>query len=390
MKMSFMKVRMLISSLLCLCSLVGWAQNDDMYFVPRKAKQEKKTTQRSKEYISDESQYAEESGIVEYRDVDEYNRRKRNTQYIVHVENDTLYFEETPEEGNDVDDASTSGEWVNDFEGTEADYVYAKRLLRFRSPSMGIPVSSPLYWDLCYGPNAIYWNVYDDGIYAYAFPSYWNSFYYYDYPYYSYSCHYSHWRWRFGYTGPYFGGWYGWHPYGYYPYWGGIHHLHYPIGHFPANKYPSVRPHSSRREGVRFPTRNVQGVVKPSVGTEVNRPANNRPSGNNVRQRGVNRRIQNTTITPSGQSKSTRPSRYNKVGQNRKPSTNSSFAPSTSNRTERYRNQSGGNSSNYGGEYQNSNRSSRSGNYSTGGGMNGGSRSSGGGMRSGGGRGGRR
>lgn len=64
---------------------------------------------------------------------------------------------------------------MNGFEGTQDDYEYAMRIVRFRSPRYAIPVSSPLYWDVVYGAFPSWdWNVYDDGLYAYVFPTYSN------------------------------------------------------------------------------------------------------------------------------------------------------------------------------------------------------------------------
>ena len=47
------------------------------------------------------------------------------------------------------------GEWVTgEFNGTEDDYEYAERIIRFRNPRFAISISSPLYWDVVYGPNS--------------------------------------------------------------------------------------------------------------------------------------------------------------------------------------------------------------------------------------------
>ena len=80
------------------------------------------------------------------------------------MQNDTLYIEEKP--------YGERGEWVNGFEGSQDDYEYAMRIIRFRSPRYAIPVSSPLYWDVVYGGYASWdWNIYEDGLYAYVFPT---------------------------------------------------------------------------------------------------------------------------------------------------------------------------------------------------------------------------
>ena len=62
------------------------------------------------------------------------------------------------------------GEWVNGFEGSQDDYEYAMRIVRFRNPRYAIPVSSPLYWDVVYGLPSWDWNVYDDGFVCIRFP----------------------------------------------------------------------------------------------------------------------------------------------------------------------------------------------------------------------------
>ncbi len=61
------------------------------------------------------------------------------------MENDTLYINEKEDDGLD-------GEWVNgEFEGSQDDYEYATRIIRFRNPRYAISISSPLYWDVVYG-----------------------------------------------------------------------------------------------------------------------------------------------------------------------------------------------------------------------------------------------
>ena len=62
-----------------------------------------------------------------------------------------------------------------EFEGSQDDYEYATRIIRFRNPRYAISISSPLYWDVVYGLNSWDWNVYTDGLYAYAFPTFTNA-----------------------------------------------------------------------------------------------------------------------------------------------------------------------------------------------------------------------
>ena len=198
---------------LCLpIGLMAQSVDDDLYFVPSKDKKEKKETPVRKEpkkqvtniYTSPGTTVVVQDRRGRTRDVDEYNRRydARDNEFV--MDNDTLYIKEksTP----DLD-----GEWVTgEFNGTQDDYEYAERIIRFRNPRFAISISSPLYWDVVYGPNSWDWNIYTDGMYAYAFPTFSNPLW---------------WDWRYG---SYGWGWnYGWgwsRPYyawGYYPgYWG--------------------------------------------------------------------------------------------------------------------------------------------------------------------------
>lgn len=161
------------------------------------------------------------------RDVDEYNRRydSRDNDFV--MENDTLYINEKEDDGLD-------GEWVNgEFEGSQDDYEYATRIIRFRNPRYAISISSPLYWDVVYGLNSWDWNVYTDGLYAYAFPTFtnrlwwdwrYNSYGWGGYPYYGWG--WNSWygpSWSFGWGGWYGGGW-----------WGHHHHHHYHPGYYPG------------------------------------------------------------------------------------------------------------------------------------------------------------
>ncbi|WP_294629352.1 hypothetical protein [uncultured Bacteroides sp.] len=216
--------------LLALClpiGLMAQSVDDDLYFVPSKNKQEKKETPVRKEptkqvtniYTSPGTTVVVKDRKGRTRDVDEYNRRYDALDNEFVMDNDTLYIKEKA--NPDLD-----GEWVTgEFNGTQEDYEYAERIIRFRNPRFAVSISSPLYWDMVYGPNSWNWNVYTDGMYAYVFPTFSNPLW---------------WDWRYG---SYNWGWnYGWgwnRPYyawGYYPgYWGGWHggywghhHHHWP------------------------------------------------------------------------------------------------------------------------------------------------------------------
>ena len=221
-----MKKSVLLSLLIAFLPVFMMAQtNDDLYFIPKK-KTEKKVTSGTPAKVVLEKEQApttvfespvaskvvvkDVSGNV--RDVDEYNRRYTSRDNTFSMENDTLYIEEKP--------YNERGEWVNGFTGSQADYEYAMRIVRFRNPRYAIPLSSPLYWEVLYMLPSWEWNVFDDGLYAYAFPTFSNSLW---------------WDWRFSYSwgwqSPwYFGSWYGpgyW--YGWYP---SHHHHHHHHPHY--------------------------------------------------------------------------------------------------------------------------------------------------------------
>ena len=217
-----MKVKVFASLMLAGLPFVLAAQrNDDLYFVPKKKAETKKETvaapKQNSQGTTVYSTSATSTPVVvkdvagNTRDVDEYNRRYTSRENTFSMQNDTLYIQEKP--------YSERGEWVNGFEGTQDDYEYAMRIVRFRSPRYAIPVSSPLYWDVVYGAFPSWdWNVYDDGLYAYVFPTYSNPLWW-------------DWRWNWSIAGPRFSFGWGWSspwyysswysPYWYGGYWGG-------------------------------------------------------------------------------------------------------------------------------------------------------------------------
>ncbi|MGL4519247.1 MAG: hypothetical protein ACRCUJ_06130 [Phocaeicola sp.] len=198
--------KMIVTSVMVLAlPLVALAQNkeDDLYFIPTKKKTEKVTIQEREVTATQPTTtvYTEAPTTVvvrdasgKQRDIDEYNRRYTSRQNKFSVEEDVLYVEEKP--------LNERGEWVNGFEGSQDDYEYAMRIVRFRNPRYAIPVSSPLYWDIVYGLPSWNWNVYDDGLYAYAFPTFSNRLW---------------WDWRW--SSPSFG--FGWNSFYGGGYWGG-------------------------------------------------------------------------------------------------------------------------------------------------------------------------
>ena len=228
-----MKKIVLFSLMMAFLPLLTMAQkaNDDLYFIPKKT--EKKTTSGTPAKVVVETGqapttvYASPGSTVvvkdvkgNVRDVDEYNRRYTSRDNTFSMENDTLYIEEKP--------YGERGEWVNGFEGSQSDYEYAMRIVRFRNPRYAIPVSSPLYWDVVYALPSWEWNVYDDGLYAYVFPTYSNSLW---------------WDWRFSWgwswRSPwYYNSWYG--PGFHFSYWHRPHYYHHHHHHNPHYGWAGV------------------------------------------------------------------------------------------------------------------------------------------------------
>ena len=228
-----MKKIVLFSLMMACLPFLSMAQkaNDDLYFIPKKT--EKKVTSGTQAKVVVETTkapttvYASPGSTVvvkdvkgNVRDVDEYNRRYTSRDNTFSMENDTLYIEEKP--------YGERGEWVNGFEGTQSDYEYAMRIVRFRNPRYAIPVSSPLYWDVVYGLPSWEWNVYDDGLYAYVFPTYSNSLW---------------WDWRFSWgwswRSPwYYNSWYG--PGFHFSYWHRPHYHHHHHHHHPHYGWAGV------------------------------------------------------------------------------------------------------------------------------------------------------
>ena len=225
--------KIFLAIVMALAVSAGFAQVDDMYFIPQKEEPKKASTV----VVTYEPQHAEDNGddvlppgeepvyaSGEVRDVDEYNRRGI---WANDAAEDSLAGEDSTEVA--ARGALDSGD----------DYECSKRILRFCTPTIGVAVSSPLYWDLCYGPNAIYWDVYDDGVYAYAFPSSWSTFYW--GPYYSWGWGWPYYYWGWG--GPWYAGWHDpwyWRPHWHHPHWG------HPGGGHPGR--PVARPSLTHRD----------------------------------------------------------------------------------------------------------------------------------------------
>ena len=299
-----MKNRILFSLVVAVIPFFSFAQIDDMYFVPQKETKEQKEQQtRSQPSMHAISESVATTASNEHvqnnaRDVDEYNRRYR-------WENDSTA-------ANEEETANEENARADSIQGLEEDYQYTKRILRFNTPTIGVAVSSPLYWDLRYGPNSIYWDVYDDGFYAYAYPSSW-----YWGPTFSYS-----WGWGlynpfWGWGGPWYAGWYDpwyWGPHWHHPHWGHPGHGWYP-------SRPVTRP-------------SVRGTSRTNVRNSSSARRAIRNTGNTNRQTISEN---SARFTPNRSSTTTRQSPRTRTTstpqRNTQPSRSSNFTPSTTRST---------------------------------------------------------
>lgn len=251
--------------------MMAQSNDDDLYFVPSKDKKQEEVKPMVKKepkvrtgattiYTSPGTTVVVEDrkgNKRDMRDVDEYNRRYNSRDNEFELVDDTLYVKEKAV--FDLD-----GEWVNGFNGSQDDYEYAERIIRFRNPRFAVSISSPLYWDIVYGTNSWDWNVYTDGFYAYAFPTFTNRLW---------------WDWRFNY-GP---GWgWGWSPYyawgGYYPgYWGGYYpgywgpHWGHHHGYYPGWGGGHWARHNTYTDRRSYGTLRSSGSSRPSGSSNIRR-----------------------------------------------------------------------------------------------------------------------
>ena len=287
------KSKVFASLLLAFLPGLSMAQSgDDLYFVPKK-EQKKEVTKVVPEQTTNTTAYTapETAAIVvkdvkgNVRDVDEYNRRYTSRENTFSMQNDTLYIEEKP--------YGERGEWVNGFQGSQSDYEYAMRIVRFRSPGYAIPVSSPLYWDVVYGALPSWdWNVYDDGMYAYVFPTYtnpawwnwrfsWSTFgprfgWRFGYPWYYNSWYYSSWYSPYWYGGFYAGYWGGYWGLGYYvPHYGwaprNLGHTDIRPGRYQASHGGSTRPSAGFGTGSSYTRPSADRIAQDRGNTAIRR-----------------------------------------------------------------------------------------------------------------------
>lgn len=405
-------------SLFTLClplAMMAQSNDDDLYFIPSKDKDKEVKAPAKKAPVKREvtTIYTAPGSTVvvqdrkgNTRDVDEYNRRydARDNDFV--MEDDTLYIKEKAQRG-------LEGEWVNgEFNGSQDDYEYAERIIRFRNPRYAISISSPFYWDVMYGANSWDWNVYSDGLYAYAFPTFSNRLWW-DWRYSSYG----NWGWGFGspyygygwggypgYWGGGYGGWYGggywgghWghhhHGGGYYPGWGGGGNHWANNTTYTNRRWNGSRDMStSRRSTTNIGSQNrrtAAGVTSRRTEVGTSRVVGTRTPGvtsrtNDVSRRGTYTRPSSTRNSSGEGVRSSRTtgsnvSRYSSGANDRTYSRGSSGAPSRTSTSESTRRSYDNSSSSSSRSYSPSNSSSRSSGGSYSGGGSSSSRSSGGG-----------
>ena len=192
--------------LLSVLPLAGYAQADDIYFVPKKESEKKVLVVES---ISEKYGIGNETKNYT-RNVDEYNRRSGGF-----TNDPEAYIEE-----------NYSDEYVSDGEEYQ-EYDYSTRIIRFHSPRSAF---SSIYWDLSYGCGINDWYVYDNGYSIDIYPTANNPLYYWSgYPYAWRSINYYNWVSMYN--------WYSWN---YTPYWNwgwNIHGYCYPGYHYSHNPY---------------------------------------------------------------------------------------------------------------------------------------------------------
>jgi len=241
---------------------------DDIYYAPDLTKENMEQAFAPVPYIAKEEKKdikKEERELVREYERSELKSEQKDTRDFSEIEEkyaSILADEETEEVDSLIYYNDETGYWVGGFDGSEMDRDYAERLIRFHGPFTRIPYWSPLYDQFVYF-NDPDWNVYVDGNYAYAFPTWSNPW----YDRYWYDRWSTPWSFSFGYNSfwgdPYYYG-YGWYdpfyspyyswgyyswPYYYRPYYNYWHYPYYHYGYYSNDHrkdvYRGIRPSMS-------------------------------------------------------------------------------------------------------------------------------------------------
>lgn len=193
-----MKKWFYVSLIMAMLPLTMTAQDDDMYFVPKKNSAEHKAVN----YSTPRSTYYSGSN----RSVDEYNRHGGGSYYEV-VSNDTT--------GNDIIDFSSEvGVYPDSAMQQQEDFTLTRQMSR---------------WD-GYEPEIAYLAGYNAGRFdSWHSPWYYSSYYpWYDsYWYWNDPWYYRHYGWYGGWYDPWYYDYYGYSPYWYGGWYGGYHYSYY-------------------------------------------------------------------------------------------------------------------------------------------------------------------
>lgn len=321
-----MNARKLTAALLLLIvPAFTWAQEDDIYFVPKKkaAKTEQvpASARRYKDVeiiYTDDTDDADISGISgSRRDVDEYNRRGPRSRSYQLPGDDTLYVLTdstaitTRRMANDIysqgyDEGYADGE----------DYAISRRLGRF---GYGSVYASPWYYSY-YDP--FYYDYYDPW---WGWGGYHVGYYGWHRPYWGYT-------WGWGYDPYWYGGYYGWHrPY----YYGGYYGRGYRGGRSYGWRGNNRQPGYTGRSGGSYyrggRSGNYSHGGRSSYGTrggQVTTRGTGRSGGGNVIQGNATGRSNSSYGRSAGSTSSSRS--YTPSTSTSRSSSSRSYTPSTS------------------------------------------------------------
>jgi hypothetical protein len=292
-----MKKLLLISMLIGALPFTMQAQDDDLYFVPKKKNVEKSVVETN---VSQPVTYTTNS-----RSIDEYNRRLTSTYQVIDgdttktdsLKSDVIFFSE--EKGVYPDSLS------EDFELTKKmsrfdDYQLADNAAFWAGYRAGVNTwawHSPWY----YSRYGWYGGWYDPWYYGWYDP--WYSPYYYT-------------SWRYGWYDPWYYGYYGWYDpwyYGYYgwgyPYYGGYYAYGGGGGYYHHNR---IGTGTIRRDGSTYAHRHGNSITSNSERMSSLRERAGRMSGGRTYSSGNNDRSRSGNFSGyRGNSNSSNASRSN-------------------------------------------------------------------------------
>jgi hypothetical protein len=254
---------------------------DDIYYVPGATSENMNQVFSPVPAISKEAQKAEKQNLTQQQKEYQNSEKSQNLQderdfSAIQEEYATILSDENIQEADTlIYYNDETGYWVNGFDGTSNDRDYAERMIRFHGPYIRIPYYSPLYSEIVYFNNYDY-NVYVDGSYAYAIPTWtnrWYSSYYFGgswgSPYWGFGT-----SWGYPYYNNYWGMDYGWYnPYGYHhypPYYSHYYNPYYSPYHHGGGYYGGGNSNSSDRTYYSGMRSGMSSGTRATSGTRLN------------------------------------------------------------------------------------------------------------------------